>query len=162
MAAIDIARPRAYTTVDINISCSPTLRIDAFPRSFSDKVSWTKTLVNGFVPSSPPAMRAIHASRPIDTEEKDEEEALFPELPPLHYGRVDVHLRNGVMAASRLSSTLEPDAEKAFFVADLSMVYKQHLRWKKHLPEIEPFYGPFPFCFPRSMAKPCNSGQVQS
>ncbi|KAI0363856.1 ornithine decarboxylase [Pilatotrama ljubarskyi] len=45
------------------------------------------------------------------------------------------------MNALHLSAAGEPDAEKAFFVADLSSVYKQHERWKKHLPEIEPFYA---------------------
>jgi ornithine decarboxylase len=34
-----------------------------------------------------------------------------------------------------------PDAEKAYFVADLSYVYNQYQRWKRCLPEIEPFYG---------------------
>jgi hypothetical protein len=34
-----------------------------------------------------------------------------------------------------------PDAEKAYFVADLSFVYNQYQRWKCCLPEIEPFYG---------------------
>ena len=71
----------------------------------------------------------------------------IPDLPPLLRGHPDVHLRNGVMKASRLAALHEPDAEKAFFVADLSYVYHQHLRWKRMLPEIEPFYGkhlPFP------------------
>ncbi|RDX46258.1 ornithine decarboxylase [Lentinus brumalis] len=45
------------------------------------------------------------------------------------------------MNALHLSADGEPDAEKAFFVADLSAVYKQHERWKKLLPEIEPFYA---------------------
>ncbi|TBU42795.1 ornithine decarboxylase [Dichomitus squalens] len=45
------------------------------------------------------------------------------------------------MNALHLSADGEPDAEKAFFVADLSIVYKQHERWKKLLPEIEPFYA---------------------
>jgi hypothetical protein len=34
-----------------------------------------------------------------------------------------------------------PDAEKAYFVADLSYVYNQYQRWQRCLPEIEPFYG---------------------
>jgi hypothetical protein len=34
-----------------------------------------------------------------------------------------------------------PDAEKAYFVADLSYVYNQYQRWKRCLPEVEPFYG---------------------
>ncbi|EIN03932.1 ornithine decarboxylase [Punctularia strigosozonata HHB-11173 SS5] len=45
------------------------------------------------------------------------------------------------MEASRLAADGVPDAEKAFFVADLSAVYRQHQRWKHCLPDIEPFYA---------------------
>ncbi|KAI0833851.1 ornithine decarboxylase [Trametes gibbosa] len=45
------------------------------------------------------------------------------------------------MNALHLGVAGEVDAEKAFFVADLSNVYKQHQRWRKFLPEIEPFYA---------------------
>ncbi|KAF9048930.1 ornithine decarboxylase [Panaeolus papilionaceus] len=45
------------------------------------------------------------------------------------------------MNASRLAADHEPDAEKAFFVADLSQVYRQHQRWVSALPEIQPFYA---------------------
>ena len=69
------------------------------------------------------------------------EEINITGLPPLHYGHSDIHLRNGVMRASRLAADGEADAERAFFVADLSYVYQQHLRWQKILPEIHPFYG---------------------
>lgn len=31
--------------------------------------------------------------------------------------------------------------EDAFFVGDMGEVYRQFVRWKKHLPRIEPFYG---------------------
>lgn len=31
--------------------------------------------------------------------------------------------------------------EDAFFVADLGEVYRQHLRWKKHLGRVKPHYG---------------------
>ncbi|KAH9918920.1 ornithine decarboxylase [Epithele typhae] len=54
---------------------------------------------------------------------------------------MDVHLRNGVINALHLSAEGEADAEKAFFVADLSSVYRQHERWQKNLPEVEPFYA---------------------
>ncbi|KAF8193325.1 ornithine decarboxylase [Pholiota molesta] len=45
------------------------------------------------------------------------------------------------MNASRLAAEHVPDAEKAFFVADLSEVYRQHQRWRTCLPEIQPFYA---------------------
>ena len=70
-----------------------------------------------------------------------DEDVVIPGLPPLLRGHPDVHLRRGVIAASQLAASGESDAEKAFFVADLSSVYRQHEKWKKHLPEIEPFYG---------------------
>jgi ornithine decarboxylase len=66
---------------------------------------------------------------------------IFPGLPPLLHGHLDVHLRNGVIRAAHLSAVGVPDAEKAYFVADLSYVYNQYQRWKRCLPEIEPFYG---------------------
>jgi ornithine decarboxylase len=35
----------------------------------------------------------------------------------------------------------EPGDEDTFYVADLGEVYRQHLRWKKSLPRVRPFYG---------------------
>ncbi len=35
----------------------------------------------------------------------------------------------------------EANGENAFFVADLSEVYRQHLRWMRALPRIVPFYA---------------------
>lgn len=35
----------------------------------------------------------------------------------------------------------EPGDEDTFFVADLGDVYRQHLRWKKNLPRVRPFYA---------------------
>ena len=37
----------------------------------------------------------------------------------------------------------EPGEEDAFYVADLGEVYRQHLRWKKNLKRVKPFYGTF-------------------
>ena len=42
----------------------------------------------------------------------------------------------------------EPGDEDTFFVADLGEVYRQHLRWKKNLPRVRPFYGKQPPRFP--------------
>jgi ornithine decarboxylase len=77
-----------------------------------------------------------------DDDDDDNSDIILPGLPPLLRGHPDVHLRNGVMRAAHLSATGQPDAEKAYFVADLSYVYNQYQRWKRCLPEIEPFYGP--------------------
>lgn len=81
------------------------------------------------------------------TEAPDADEgsdAFYPNLPPLQYGHPNFHLRNGVMKALSLALDGGPDAERAFFVADLSQVYLQYQRWKRCLPEIEPFFGTSP------------------
>ncbi|KAJ7713956.1 ornithine decarboxylase [Mycena maculata] len=66
---------------------------------------------------------------------------LFPHLPPLLSGHPDLHLRNGILAADSSPASHDPDSERAFFVADLSQVYRQHLRWQSCLPQIQPFYA---------------------
>ncbi|KIM64508.1 hypothetical protein SCLCIDRAFT_1213333 [Scleroderma citrinum Foug A] len=70
-----------------------------------------------------------------------EGETIFDSLPPLFRGHPEVHLRNGIMNASRKAAANILDAEKAFFVADLTQVYLQHQRWLRCLPEIEPHYA---------------------
>ncbi|KAH8118173.1 ornithine decarboxylase [Phellopilus nigrolimitatus] len=92
------------------------------------------SVVNGLM--SPVVSRSLH-----DFHHDGEDEVHFSHLPPLLRGHPEIHLRNGVMRASRLGAVHETDAEKAFFVADLSYVYKQHERWKRCLPGIEPFYA---------------------
>lgn len=37
--------------------------------------------------------------------------------------------------------------DECFTVCDLGDVYRQHLRWKTHLPRVEPFYGMLPASF---------------
>ncbi|KXJ93330.1 ornithine decarboxylase [Microdochium bolleyi] len=37
--------------------------------------------------------------------------------------------------------TCEPGDEDTFFVGDLGEVYRQHMRWKKNLPRVKPFYA---------------------
>jgi hypothetical protein len=62
-------------------------------------------------------------------------------LPILHTGPTGYHLAKGIQHAAEAAASNEPDAEQAFFVADLSKVYQQFLRWKYCLPDIEPYYG---------------------
>ncbi|CAK5275771.1 unnamed protein product [Mycena citricolor] len=76
-----------------------------------------------------------------DTPADVDNHTIFPDLAPLHQGHPEVHLRNGVMEAARLAVEHETDAEGAFFVADLSQVYRQHIRWQAALPEIQPYYA---------------------
>jgi ornithine decarboxylase len=104
--------------------------------------------LNSPTPSDTFSSRWHSESHPLDVSDSDEEpDILFPNLPPLHYGHPDFHLRNGVMRALSLAADGEPDAERAFFVADLSQVYLQWQRWRRCLPDIEPFFGMPPSSF---------------
>lgn len=46
-------------------------------------------------------------------------------------------------ATSVDTHTCLPGDEDPFFVADLGEIYRQHVRWKKNLPRVKPFYGEF-------------------
>ena len=116
---------------------------EKYLQSHDNNSSWaTKTLVDGVISSSPPRLPSNTTSPHLISGE-----AIFPSLPPLLDGHPDVHLRNGIMNASRLALAHEPNAEQAFFVADLGQVYRQHQRWKSCLPEIQPFYGSLQILF---------------
>lgn len=95
--------------------------------------------LNGFTLSQSSYLTHDYFGR--DDSHQLDDDLQLPNLPTLHRGHSAIHLRNGVINASRLAEDHEPDSEKAFFVADLSYVYKQHERWKKCLPEVQPFYG---------------------
>ncbi|KAJ4490948.1 ornithine decarboxylase [Lentinula aciculospora] len=101
-----------------------------------ENVIRANSLVNDII-SSPSPLR-LNTEPP---ESPQHVENLFPSLPSLHIGHPEVHLRNGIMNASLMAHDGEPDAEKAFFVADLSQVYMQHQRWVSSLPEITPYYA---------------------
>ena len=121
----------APTTIDIR-----SLSSEKYLRSHDNNSPWgTKKLVDVVISPSPPLQSSNTSPQLISGE------ATFPSLPPLLDGHPDVHLRNGIMNASRSAMTYEPNAEQAFFVADLGQVYRQHQRWKSCLPEIHPFYG---------------------
>ncbi|RDB25699.1 Ornithine decarboxylase [Hypsizygus marmoreus] len=113
---------------------------DSFPR-YHENFNWeaTKALVSNLISSPSPIL--VTADPLVGEADLDTGNRIFPSLPPLLHGRPEIHLRAGVMNASRLAEEHEPDAEKAFFVADLSQVYLQHQRWKTCLPEIQPFYA---------------------
>ena len=109
-----------------------------FDFHFSDKIHSERIL-------HPRTVTILSASLPkINSHEPRldyDDDVRIPDLPPLLRGNPVIHLRNGVTRAARKVAEHEPDSEKAFFVADLSSVYMQHQRWKRCLPEIEPFYG---------------------
>jgi len=123
----------AVNPIDFALSSSPGayMRLESNIRS-------TAALVNDILSPSHYATIKSQGDRQAKIVEED---VIFPSLPPLHHGYPDTHLRNGIINASRLASAHVLDAEKAFFVADLSQVYQQHKRWKASLPEIMPFYG---------------------
>lgn len=62
-------------------------------------------------------------------------------FPKIRTESVDYLLRSGIAEAAIASAANQPDAEAAFFVADLGHIYRQHKRWQKCLPNITPFYG---------------------
>lgn len=68
-------------------------------------------------------------------------EVIVPGLPVLHAGSPNELLRARILQSALDAEMNEPDSEKAFFVADLSNVYKQYIRFKRCLPGVEPFYG---------------------
>ncbi|KAI0119288.1 pyridoxal-dependent decarboxylase [Daldinia grandis] len=64
------------------------------------------------------------------------------------------HQHNGAVIAKQLigdalrhrvenidHESCEPGDEDTFFVGDLGEVYRQHMRWKKNLPRVKPFYA---------------------
>ncbi|KAF8895861.1 ornithine decarboxylase [Gymnopilus junonius] len=128
---------QAVNPIDFSISSSSS---DSFAQYHENNLPWpANVLVNDILSASPP-LRLTGTPFSPDTHH-DGGDVIFPSLPPLYTGHPEVHLRNGIMNASRLAAAHEPDAEKAFFVADLSQVYRQHMRWKACLPEIQPFYA---------------------
>ncbi|KAG1842500.1 pyridoxal-dependent decarboxylase [Suillus subalutaceus] len=74
-------------------------------------------------------------------ENRLDDDKIFSCLPPLFRGHPEIHLRKGIIDAAMRAGANEVDAERAFFVADLSQVYRQHERWMKNLPEIVPHYA---------------------
>lgn len=65
----------------------------------------------------------------------------IPGLPALSSCSPVALLRSRILQAAVDAEANQPNAERAFFIADLSQVYKQFERWKRCLPNVEPFYG---------------------
>lgn len=142
MSQLEILTARSAIDFDFDvISCSPTLS-SSLSRSYKDR--FTSALVNGLLSSPTQPTQAHEKAGTPDPDRVSDTDVTIPGLPPLLRGHSDVHLRHGVMNAMQLAAEGEPDAEKAFFVADLSYVLRQYERWKANLPEIQPFYGEWP------------------
>lgn len=139
MSQLEIFSARNAIDFDFDvISCSPTLS-SPLSRSYKDK--FASAFVNGLLASPTYPTQCHDKIGSSDSDRVPDHDVTIPGLPPLLRGHPEVHLRNGVMNAIQLAAEGETDAEKAFFVADLSYVLKQHERWKASLPEIQPFYG---------------------
>ncbi|CAL1715877.1 unnamed protein product [Somion occarium] len=138
MPSLEILSP--CNTIDFDfdvISCSPSYA--TCTRSYQENKFLTTAFTKLCALPVPNNNKDVHTH--ADTSDVIEEDITIPGLPPLLRGHPDVHLRHGVMRAAQLALQHESDAEKAFFVGDLCYVYQQHLRWKKNLPEIEPFFA---------------------
>lgn len=140
MSCLEVLPAQSLIDFDLSVSARDRNHAETIIRSSNDGVP--HSLINVFFPTSPPT-RSIYDFHHHKANEGND--IHIPHLPPLLRGHPDIHLRNGVMRAARLAATHEPDAEKAFFVADLSYVYKQHERWMQCLPGVEPFYGKISF-----------------
>lgn len=130
-------------SIDFDLSVNDDNESGTLIRSQEDRFNLpSHRVLSGTLSTSPILGQRLNENyNKID--DSDDINICIPQLPPLFRGHPEVHLRNGVMRASRLAAVHEPDAEKAFFVADLSYVYAQHERWMKYLPDIMPFYGMF-------------------
>lgn len=65
----------------------------------------------------------------------------IPGLPQIFTGASEDLIRSQILQAALDAEMNEIDAEKAFFVADLGVVYEQFARFRRCLPEVEPFYA---------------------
>lgn len=107
------ARGNHHTlSVPTNISTSPL-----------DKLSLTFTGFGLGLPSPPP--------------EIDDDDT----LPKIRSESVDSLVRAGILEAAVASAANQPNAEAAFFIADLGNIYRQHKRWQECLPNVTPYYA---------------------
>lgn len=96
-----------------------------------------------FAPMAAPYISLPHQQRlRADTPPLDDELdhiKPFDGHKPIYHGDFDSQLRR-VLNDIDIHGC-EANGENAFFVADLSEVYRQHLRWMRALPRIVPFYA---------------------
>ncbi|TDL25554.1 ornithine decarboxylase [Rickenella mellea] len=139
MSQLDVLPATSPIDFDFTSFDRPS-RPDAITRSHGHTVLSSGITDETFLSTSPTNCPRF-SSDPLNELDDAEIDVIDPSLPPLLRGHPDIHLRSGVIKASRLAAQSEHNAEKAFFVADLGQVYRQHQRWKRFLPGIEPFYA---------------------
>ncbi|CAO1618915.1 unnamed protein product [Sympodiomycopsis kandeliae] len=150
-AAVYPATPSHYLSRPGQSSSSMTLCI---PSSSSRHNLAASSMVDlsHFVPAKPPTAPPTPELRPSYYNQDDDDAAGIPKLnsfdayvkpnggiAPVYSGSIEQQLRN-VLRDVDLDQC-EADGENAFFVADLSEVYRQHLRWLKALPRVIPFFA---------------------
>jgi len=89
------------------------------------------------LPILPPSLESLETS-PMTPEVN------ISGLPPLRQGHPAHVARSRLLQTTMDDMANGSDVESAFFVANLGQVYKQFIRWKRCLPDIEPFYGTAP------------------
>jgi len=90
-----------------------------------------------------PAACLEHLSAETPTTEPEDGEdvdGFFADLPPVLRGEPHNILQD-LIRERQSASDGDVDAEKAFFVADLGHVWLQHMKWKRCLPRVQPFYA---------------------
>lgn len=131
MAQVDVIRPSFETSYsDIQSYVSG---VHYAPNASACFSSDDAHCVMG-LPTPPPEGETAEASVPAP-------KVVITGLPALHAGHSNELLRSRILQSALDAEMNEPDAEKAFFVADLSNVYRQYTRFKRCLPGVEPFYG---------------------
>ncbi|TIB65573.1 hypothetical protein E3P78_00442 [Wallemia ichthyophaga] len=83
------------------------------------------------LPTPPPS----HSASPAPL---DRQKCVYESLPNLYHGSTESQLAKQIKL---LESHKDFAEENPFFVADISSVYKQQIRWKNELPRIEPFFA---------------------
>ena len=61
------------------------------------------------------------------------------DLPCINILSVEEVLKSRILSLDM--DNCEAESDSAFIVADIGEIYRQHLRWKAHLPRVKPFYG---------------------
>ncbi|UZJ51106.1 hypothetical protein CBS101457_000426 [Exobasidium rhododendri] len=92
-------------------------------------------------PSSPTLSCKDSDSVSVLSLEKEQEKSFIPlgGVEPIYYGS-SLQQFQSILRGIDVDECAA-DGENAFFVADLSEVYRQHLRWMRELPRIIPFYA---------------------
>lgn len=85
-----------------------------------------------------PTFKGFGLGLPSPPPELEDDDDAFPKI---RSESVDNLIRSGILDAAIASAANEPDAEAAFFVADLGQIYRQHKRWQQCLPNVTPFYA---------------------